>query len=239
MEGQKLDEYITQMRDKRLRRRVFRTCAHIDRDFIDCEKMPVGEREWHRGYLYHWWALECEKRFPTRKQKHQELCALLEKYTDSLFDTKYIPYTQTQLSLKRKEQSKKYEEYVLLHKKAWDRVFVALAVAFCVGVFSSIYNNFGTRLLYWATFFQTLLNVIDVEDISTRFDAWKRENGVFYDGGAAAHVHSKSESKGVETVSQNVPCSPDTLPLNEGDYEEISQWVRPPQEPSDADVQEH
>ena len=135
-EGQVLDEYIAEIKDKRLRRRIFRTIAQIDREFIQKD-------EWNNGVAYEWWPKEIKRKF--YKRSHELLRELMIDYVRSIFCYDYKPTTRTQLALRRKQA----------HEEEW-KMEEAEVEAFCQVVtflaFMSIpITAFITTVLYYAT----------------------------------------------------------------------------------------
>jgi hypothetical protein len=134
-EGQILDEYIAEIRDKRLRRRVHRTLAHIDREFLQND-------EWENGAAYEWWPKEIKRKF--YKRGHELLRELMIDYVRSIFCYDYKPTTRTQLSLQRKQAYEEQREKENAEVEAFCQVVAFLA-------FMSIpITAFITTILYFA-----------------------------------------------------------------------------------------
>jgi hypothetical protein len=210
-EGVRLDTYLSEMRDRKLRRRAYRTCGHIDRDFQMCERMAAGEREWNRGYLYHWWGLEFERRFPTRRQKHVELCRLFEAYTDSIFDSDYKPQTKTQLAIRRAKLVLELDDYKKQMKKSYEEVGVAV----CATLFFSLCwllsspGSMTPRFGFWYFFFNSLISLSGADDVYRSFEAWKKKNSVSYDDGGVRRPLQCVQEPSLESVPDFLSKNPD------------------------------
>lgn len=161
--GKRLDAFVGQLRDRRLRRRIYRTCAHIDRDF----RSTIVEGEWYRGFLYMWWnETEFARRFP--RKAHAELRQLLEDYSDSLFQEDYQPETNTQKALIRAANTEANTEMLKKwRRKHGEAVWNVKTSAAFLGAFlflSFLTNSTFLRICMW---FLTLVNITSLSHLNT------------------------------------------------------------------------
>lgn len=165
MAGKRLDAYVAALRDRKLRRRVYRVCAQIDRDFMIAMRDPHGE--WARGNLYRWWnSAEFQKRFPRKPQA--ELRELLEDYSDSLFQEDYRPETNTQLALLRAQQWRKEEEWRIDFTRAEGHVRYSLSGIAVTFLLWALTDSTFVRICLWALFAINIINATELDEVAKR-----------------------------------------------------------------------
>jgi hypothetical protein len=165
--GKRLDAYIAALPDRTLRRRAYRTCGHIDRDFRGAMLESDSAGEWYRGFLYNWWnTAEFKKRFP--RQRHAELRELLEDYSDSLFEIDYQPQTSTQLALQRSAQRAEEEKWIAQKKKAEDSAMLSLGGIVAVFLMWALTDSPFVRICLWLLFAINMLNLAELDEVVRR-----------------------------------------------------------------------
>lgn len=128
--GVNLDVYLDALKDPYLRRRAFRSCAHMDKHFKEVKTNP-----WLGGWYYEKWPQWIRAKFYRRN--HEELRNLMIAYTNSLFTYDYSPSTKTQLVTLEEARRK---EAAMLQRDTWiGAAIVSGLTSLLIGVLAIAY----------------------------------------------------------------------------------------------------
>jgi hypothetical protein len=166
--GKRLDAYVAALSDRKIRRRVYRVCAQIDRDFITAMRSEDGAKgEWYRGFLYQWWnSAEFVRRFPRKRQA--ELRELLEDYSDSLFQEDYQPETSTQLSLLRAQKRTVEDAWRGEMRRREESVKYSSSAMLGVFALWVLTDSTFMRICLWVLFTVNIINMTELDEVARR-----------------------------------------------------------------------